>query len=321
MSGRKLLIGCLSMLVFFGCDGAKQNQAQVPITLEIDVNWVVQNELENLADEMRKFLHAHGYAYLQLKQQVNDLVLAYRPQAEHDLMTELQTSFTHVMMEELAEPPSSDKRQIRIQLPKQMRVELLNKSRTTNMQAIEKSFLRAGVQIKAIPVTQARFTLAIPKNQYDHKQLQAFIQFQQLEFYLVSKESKPEGAYVVQDKNGQALYLEREPVLTGKAIENAEAVTSAQLNQPALNVSLHDEEAEIMQAFTQENIGRSMAVVLKTEQQARVLSVASIQGVFGKRFVIAGLDSMEEANNLANFLVSGELAAPMRVVSDKTKTE
>ena len=64
-----------------------------------------------------------------------------------------------------------------------------------------------------------------------------------------------------------------------------------------------------------------MAVVLKTEQQVGVLSVAQIRDVFGKRFMIAGLDSLDEANNLAVFLRAGELAAPMRIVGEKAKTE
>ena len=321
MRGANLMIGMVAILILSGCDAAQQDQAQVPVTLEIDTRWVVQNELDNLADEMRQFLHTHGYAFLSLKQQNDTLVLSYRSQADHNLATELQTSFPHVTIDDQVDPQAGDKRQLRIQLPKLTRAELMNKSRATNMQVIEKSFLQAGVQVKIIPTSQTRFTVGIPKNKYDPKQLQAMTRFQQLEFYLVSQASKPAESFIVQDKDGKSVYLELEPVLTGKAIENAETMMDKQFDQPVLNVSLHDEEAEIMQAFTQENIGRSMAVVLKTEQRVSVLSVARIQGVFGKRFMIAGLDSMEEANNLATALSAGELAAPVRIVSEKTKTD
>ena len=321
LRGADLMIGMVAILILSGCDAAQQDQAQVPVTLEIDTRWVVQNELDNLADEMRQFLHTHGYAFLSLKQQNDTLVLSYRSQADHNLATELQTSFPHVTIDDQVDPQAGDKRQLRIQLPKLTRAELMNKSRATNMQVIEKSFLQAGVQVKIIPTSQTRFTVGIPKNKYDPKQLQAMTRFQQLEFYLVSQASKPAESFIVQDKDGKSVYLELEPVLTGKAIENAETMMDKQFDQPVLNVSLHDEEAEIMQAFTQENIGRSMAVVLKTEQRVSVLSVARIQGVFGKRFMIAGLDSMEEANNLATALSAGELAAPVRIVSEKTKTD
>ena len=49
-------------------------------------------------------------------------------------------------------------------------------------------------------------------------------------------------------------------------------------------------------------------------QDAKVLSVATIQGVFGKRFIITGLDDMQEARALADHMRAGELATPLRVV-------
>ena len=321
LRGINIMLGLVAILMLSACDAAQNNEAQVPVTLEIDARWVLQNELDSLADEMRQFLHTHGYAFLSLKQQDDGLILFYRPQADHNLPIELQTSFPHTAMNDQADPQASDRRQIRIQLPTQTRTELMNKSRATNMQVIEKSFLQAGVQVKIIPTSQARFTVGIPKSKYDPKQLQAMTRFQQLEFYLVSQESEPAESFIVQDKDGKSVSLEREPVLSGKAIEYAEAIVDRQFTQPVLNVSLHDEEAEIMQALTQENIGRSMAVVLKTERQVSVLSVARIQGVFGKRFMITGLDSLEAAKNLATALSAGELAAPVRVVSEKSKTE
>ena len=319
MRESKFLITLFGLLLLLSCDAAQRDEEQVAVMLEIDTNWVIKNELDNLADEIRLFIHAHQYPYLSLNQQEDILVLSYRPDSSRDLFSELQTSFTQVAMEEQADPKASDKRQIRIRLPEQARADVIEKSRNTNMDVMTKTFLQWGVYVTTSPVDRQRFSVAIPKSKYDPKQLPELIRFQQLEFYLVSKEAKPYGTYVVQDNNGQPLHLEREPVLTGKAIEDAIATMNDQFHEAVLNVSLHDEEAEVMLAVTQENIGRRMAVVLKTEQQVRVLSVATIQGEFGKRFLISGQDSLDEAKKLAAFMRAGELAAPVHVVEEPNK--
>src|SRR5699024_6408316 len=48
-----------------------------------------------------------------------------------------------------------------------------------------------------------------------------------------------------------------------------------------------------------------------------VISDATIQGVFGKRFQITGL-SNQEAHNLALLLRAGALAAPVEIVQERT---
>jgi preprotein translocase subunit SecD len=85
---------------------------------------------------------------------------------------------------------------------------------------------------------------------------------------------------------------------------------------------------------TRENVGKRMAVVyIETKTETRmvdgqpvreskrieeVISVAVIKGVFSKRFQTTGLDSVEEARNLALLLRAGALAAPMEIVEERT---
>ncbi|HYN78350.1 MAG TPA: protein translocase subunit SecD, partial [Lamprocystis sp. (in: g-proteobacteria)] len=49
-----------------------------------------------------------------------------------------------------------------------------------------------------------------------------------------------------------------------------------------------------------------------------VISVATIREPFGKRFQTTGLDSSEEAHNLALLLRAGALAAPIQIVEERT---
>ena len=86
--------------------------------------------------------------------------------------------------------------------------------------------------------------------------------------------------------------------------------------------------------FTSENVGKPMAVVyvervpevttgpngeevrtMRTSEQ--VISVATIQSVFGKEFQTTGLESPKEAADLALLLRAGALAAPMDFVEQR----
>lgn len=89
-----------------------------------------------------------------------------------------------------------------------------------------------------------------------------------------------------------------------------------------------------MGKFTQQNVGKPMAVVFieykvdtrivngekvrHKEKVEKVISVATIQGVFSKRFQTTGLDSPQEARNLSLLLRAGALAAPVDIVEERT---
>jgi len=89
-----------------------------------------------------------------------------------------------------------------------------------------------------------------------------------------------------------------------------------------------------MGKVTQDNVGKPMAVVfieykaetkvvdgqkVRTKQKVeKVISVATIQGVFSKRFQTTGLDGSGEARNLALLLRAGSLAAPVDIVEERT---
>jgi preprotein translocase subunit SecD len=65
-----------------------------------------------------------------------------------------------------------------------------------------------------------------------------------------------------------------------------------------------------------------MAVVFIEQQQGRpveeVINVATIRDELGKRFQITGLDSTNEARDLALLLRAGALAAPMEIIEERT---
>jgi preprotein translocase subunit SecD len=112
------------------------------------------------------------------------------------------------------------------------------------------------------------------------------------------------------------------------------APTVDQDGSPAVSVTLDGSGARRMLAFTEKNVGKPMAVLFretrydtrydaqgnavreKTEVE-EVISVATVRGVFGKRFQTTGLSS-KEAQQLAVLLRAGALAAPVDIVEERT---
>lgn len=101
-----------------------------------------------------------------------------------------------------------------------------------------------------------------------------------------------------------------------------------------VSITLNGVGATKMGKVTQANIGRPMAVVFieykvntKTvngekvhhkQKVEQVISVATIRDAFSKRFQTTGLDSPQEARNLALLLRAGALAAPVDIVEERT---
>ena len=99
-------------------------------------------------------------------------------------------------------------------------------------------------------------------------------------------------------------------------------------------ISLNSSGAKKMGDTTRENIGKPMAVVFienKTETKLvdgqkvttkrkveEVINVATIRDRFSHRFQITGLDSTNEARDLALLLRAGALVAPVDIVEERT---
>ena len=164
-----------------------------------------------------------------------------------------------------------------------------------------------------------------------------------LEYRAVAEESAATAASTGIVPPGTELFFTREghrPVLLSRDIIAAgsqlidAASTVDQDGQPAVSVTLDGGGAKRMFEFTQKSVGKPMAVLFKetevvTNYNAKgepirehreiedVISVATIRGVFGKRFQTTGLSS-KEAHDLAILLKAGALAAPIDIIEERT---
>jgi preprotein translocase subunit SecD len=144
----------------------------------------------------------------------------------------------------------------------------------------------------------------------------------------------PVGSKLYRERNGQPVLLLRRVIVTGDQITDASAGFDQRSGQPAVFVSLDGQGARRMRTVTTENVGRPMAVVFienrtvtrmvdgepvkRSVRTEEVISIANILEPFGRRFQTTGLDSSDEAHNLALLLRAGALAAPIQIVEERT---
>lgn len=144
----------------------------------------------------------------------------------------------------------------------------------------------------------------------------------------------PAGSRLYYERNGRPVLLKKSVIATGNQIINARSGFDQQSGSPMVSVTLDGKGARSMLKFTEENVGKPMAVVFienrdettlvdgkpvtKTVKVEEVVSVATIRDVFSKRFQTTGLDSPKEAHELALVLRSGALAAPIRIIEERT---
>jgi preprotein translocase subunit SecD len=150
----------------------------------------------------------------------------------------------------------------------------------------------------------------------------------------------PVGAKIFMHKDGYPVMLKRDIIVTGNQLTNATA--SSGQSGPEVQVTLDGAGGDEMLRTTRANLGKPMAVVFIEERSEvvtsngepviangkpvtriikdeKVISVATIQGVFGPRFQTTGL-SMNEATELGKLLRGGALAAPISIANEKVIT-
>jgi preprotein translocase subunit SecD len=144
----------------------------------------------------------------------------------------------------------------------------------------------------------------------------------------------PPGSRLYRSRDGRPILLSKRVIVTGNQITDASSGFDSRTGQPAVIVNLDGAGGRRMRDVTTENVGKPMAVVFietrietyrekgelvkRKKQVEEVISVATIQEAFGRRFQTTGLDSPAEARDLALLLRAGALAAPIEIVEERT---
>jgi preprotein translocase subunit SecD len=146
----------------------------------------------------------------------------------------------------------------------------------------------------------------------------------------VQRGRAPFGSKLYDTRDGQPVLLKRDIIVTGDQL--IDAVTAATDQGPGVSITLDNAGGEEMLRTTRTNLGKPMGVVFIEQRreeidvdgrkvqrdikEEKVISVATIQGVFSNKFQITGLGT-NEARELALLMRAGALAAPLFVVEER----
>ena len=164
-----------------------------------------------------------------------------------------------------------------------------------------------------------------------------------LEFRLVDTEHSvqeavdglvPGGSELFYFRDGRPVLLDKRVMLTGDHIIDAASGIDQNSGGPDVSITLDSKGARIFSDATRDAVGKLLAVVYietKTETTEvdgeivkhkntvkEVINAATIREQLGKRFHITGLDTTQEARNLALLLRAGALAAPIDIIEERT---
>jgi preprotein translocase subunit SecD len=140
----------------------------------------------------------------------------------------------------------------------------------------------------------------------------------------------PPGAKLYKDRDGRPILLKRDVIVTGNQLTNATATTGQ--SGPQIDVTLDSAGGDEMLKITRANLGKRMAVVFIEQRretvmvdgkpvereikEEMVINDATINGVFGNRFMTTGL-TMNEARETALLLRGGALTAPISIANER----
>ena len=121
------------------------------------------------------------------------------------------------------------------------------------------------------------------------------------------------------DRNGQAVIVKKQVILTGENLTDAQPGFDSQTQEATVNLTLDAKGSRIFKDITRENIGKRMAIVLFEKGKGEVVTAPVIRSeIGGGRVQISGRMSSTEANDTALLLRAGSLAAPMEIIEEYT---
>ncbi|MEL7588891.1 MAG: protein translocase subunit SecDF [Prolixibacteraceae bacterium] len=102
--------------------------------------------------------------------------------------------------------------------------------------------------------------------------------------------------------------------LTGDVIVDARQDYEQMGSRPEVSMTMNSEGAKTWARMTKDNVGKSIAILLDDY----VRSYPTVNGeITGGRSSITGLESVEEAKDLANILKSGKMPAPAHIIQEE----
>jgi len=323
----------------------------VHFLLQVDMSAVVKKAVQSYASDIRAAMRDKDLRYLSVRPMPNNTILAkFRSEADREQGHDIIKNSGNDLL--LTDQPGDGTFDTVIQLSKQAMEEKRNFAINQNIESLRNRVNELGV---AEPIIQQqgedRIVVQLPGVQDTAKAKKILGRVATLEIKMVDEDYYsnglggpiPPGSRVYKMRHGGNIVVKNELVYSGDNIVDAAPDFDAQSGGAIVRITLDSQGAAKNQRVTGENINKRMAVIyredrvvdkldangnpvlddkgnpVKVKQTTEdVITAPVIKTQLGKRFQIEGLDSVEEANELALLLRAGALAAPVQIVEERT---
>ncbi|TCK18799.1 preprotein translocase subunit SecD [Thiogranum longum] len=314
----------------------------VHFLMEVDMDAALQKALERYSSDLRTLLRKDKIRYLSIRPQAEVLQVKFRSAEDREKGRELiHGEFSDLELKDVNDGKAFA---LEIRVSESEVREIRKLALQQNITTLRNRVNELGV---AEPVIQQqgdrRVVVQLPGVQDTVAAKRIIGATATLEYRAVDTEHDvedaingkvPAGSKLYKDRDGRYHLLKNRIIVTGDQIINARSGFDSQGGQPQVTVTLDGKGARKMLEFTKANVGKPMAVVfIENKSTTRmvdgnpevvnrkveeIISIATIRDVFSKRFQTTGLDSPQEAHELALLLRSGALAAPIRIIEERT---
>lgn len=320
----------------------------VRFVLEVDMAKALEQRLSTASQDVRRVLRGDKIAIKSLKNTERGLSLTFNSNEERD---KAQTLLQRNLPMDFAYRPimTDEGATLEMNYTEQALTQINEYAVGQNLTTLRNRINELGVA-EALVQSQgsSRIVVELPGVQDTAEAKRVLGRTANLEFRMVAEEAHtftggipPAGteAFPFETLDGPPVLLNRQAIVTGEKVQNAQASLDEN-GRPQVSITLDTAGGKLMQNATRTSVGKQMAVLFIENKQkityqtdestgetkeirtpyaeTRVINRATIQAVLGSSFVITGLDSNEEAGELALLLRSGALAAPMYFVEERT---
>ncbi|MCB1703712.1 MAG: protein translocase subunit SecD [Halioglobus sp.] len=314
----------------------------VHFKLEVDVDAAVERRMESYFNATKRALREQRIrGYVTLDKQ-GTIEAQFKTEALREQARDLIADESPGLVLERVD--TEDSWNLVATMSEQTRSEIADYAVTQNLTTLRNRVNELGV---SEPLVQRqglnRIVVELPGIQDTAEAKRILGKVANLEFRLVANMDAPVSEkqrfdYRSADRAGASEWLERDVIITGERVSNAQA-SFDQNGQPNVQISLDNEGGTLMSRATRHNIKRRMGVLFIERKyrtryevgedgqevavkipydEKKLLTAPVIQSALGAQFQITGLDNPLEASELALMLRAGALAAPIEFVEERT---
>lgn len=309
-------------------------QGGVHFLMQVDMDTARGQMLDRVVDDIRTALRSERIRYVSVRREGTGILVLLRSAQDREGTLNIMRKDQSLLELDVNEVETGEHFGLRVMVKEQQLIELQQTALKQNITTLRNRVNEIGV---AEPVIQQqgaeRVVVQLPGVQDTVQAKKIIGATATLEYRAVDEAHDaftaaqtgriPPESRLYNRRTGEPVLLLKRLIVSGDQLIGASSGFDQQTGQPQVSVTLNGIGAKRMLDFTRDNVGNRMAVVYieqkpggrKTEE---VISVAVVREPFGKRFQTTGLDSMNEASELALLLRAGALAAPMEIVEERT---